>query len=961
MPRRSSSSARNVSASAFGSAATVVGSASTSPTARSAGDDETSARAARRRPCTAARASITDDQGGGADASRHPSIVGLGAAPRGRRSLRGTTGRMPPLTLGSPIIEIDARVAKRQVRSAKKGGPAHEVLAASSFEIQTVGDLLHHYPRRYIDRSRVSTIVGCDARHLRHRDRGRAEGAQAHDAQASDDGDGHDPRPDRLPRPHVLQPAVDGVRIYREGMEVAVSGVATLYKGRLQLAKQEVELLRGDEADLVHTGRITPVHPATDGITTRTIRELVHRAIERLGPIADPLPDDIVRAEGLGSYDRSLRDIHFPADEAALEAARERLKFDELFTLELGVAYRKQRVEVDSAGVAHETDGPLARRLLETIPFEPTDAQSRAMGEIGAAMARPRPMNVLLQGDVGRRQDARRRARGPRGDRLRASGRDHGADRGARGPALPLGGRAARRDRRHAVPGVRGVAASRPRGGADLAARCDRARRRWGTTRRRTTGRHRDVRAADRRGHGQRPPAHRRGGRRRQPRPRRRHARARAGVGDLRRPEPRGGRRAAPVRPAPANRLAAQGRRGRRAHHDRDPDPAHARPHVLRRPRRRRARRAADGAPADRRRSPRARPPSGRRPTSSCAARSWPGARRSWSAPRSTRATERRSRPPRPRRSGWPPRSSRNCGSSCCTGACARRRSRRSWTGSSRATPTCSISTTVIEVGVDVPNATVMLVENAERFGLAQLHQLRGRIGRGEHAGTCVLFDESDEDNLEARARIEAMVRTTDGFELADEDLRLRGEGTLFDTKQSGMPDLRLARLAEDMPLVARARSRAFALIDDDPRARRASRAARRAATSVRAVDRLAVPLLMRIVAGSAKGVRLGPVPPAVRPDLRSSPRGAVLEPRSRRARGSAGARPVRGHGRGGHRGALARGRTGGVRRPRAGGRGGDPAQPGRHQARRPVARSSRRPWPGSWAGTTGPAPPTTW
>jgi len=127
------------------------------------------------------------------------------------------------------------------------------------------------------------------------------------------------------------------------------------------------------------------------------------------------------------------------------------------------------------------------------------------------------------------------------------------------------------------------------------------------------------------------------------------------------------------------------------------------------------------------------------------------------------------------------------------------------------------ISTTVIEVGVDVPNATVMLVENAERFGLAQLHQLRGRIGRGEHPSTCVLFDESDEDNLEARARVDAMVRTTDGFELADEDLRLRGEGTLFDAKQSGMPDLRLARLAQDMPLVARARARAFAVIDEDP------------------------------------------------------------------------------------------------------------------------------------------------
>jgi len=127
------------------------------------------------------------------------------------------------------------------------------------------------------------------------------------------------------------------------------------------------------------------------------------------------------------------------------------------------------------------------------------------------------------------------------------------------------------------------------------------------------------------------------------------------------------------------------------------------------------------------------------------------------------------------------------------------------------------ISTTVIEVGVDIPNATVMLVENAERFGLAQLHQLRGRIGRGAHRSHCILFDESDAENEEARARIDAMVRTTDGFELADEDLRLRGEGTLFDTKQSGMPDLKLARLADDLELVRRARVRAFALIEDDP------------------------------------------------------------------------------------------------------------------------------------------------
>ena len=150
----------------------------------------------------------------------------------------------------------------------------------------------------------------------------------------------------------------------------------------------------------------------------------------------------------------------------------------------------------------------------------------------------------------------------------------------------------------------------------------------------------------------------------------------------------------------------------------------------------------------------------------------------------------------------------------------------RSWTRFRAGEADVLISTTVIEVGVDVPNATVMLVENAERFGLAQLHQLRGRIGRRDLASTCILFDESDATNEEARARIDAMVRTTDGFELADEDLRLRGEGTLFDTKQSGMPDLKLARLAEDVDLVGRARARAFALLDDDPELARAPRAA---------------------------------------------------------------------------------------------------------------------------------------
>ena len=106
------------------------------------------------------------------------------------------------------------------------------------------------------------------------------------------------------------------------------------------------------------------------------------------------------------------------------------------------------------------------------------------------------------------------------------------------------------------------------------------------------------------------------------------------------------------------------------------------------------------------------------------------------------------------------------------------------------------VATTVIEVGVDVPNATVMIVEDAERFGLAQLHQLRGRVGRGEHPGELLLF--ADPRTEEGRRRMAAFVSTTDGFELAEEDLRLRGEGQVLGERQHGLPELRLASVVRD-------------------------------------------------------------------------------------------------------------------------------------------------------------------
>ncbi len=125
------------------------------------------------------------------------------------------------------------------------------------------------------------------------------------------------------------------------------------------------------------------------------------------------------------------------------------------------------------------------------------------------------------------------------------------------------------------------------------------------------------------------------------------------------------------------------------------------------------------------------------------------------------------------------------------------------------------VATTVIEVGVDVPNATVMVILDADRFGIAQLHQLRGRVGRGHDQSYCFLV--GDATTADGEARLEAMVRTTDGFELAEVDLDLRGEGTIMGERQKGRNDLRLASLRRDREWVGRARDVAFELIDADP------------------------------------------------------------------------------------------------------------------------------------------------
>jgi ATP-dependent DNA helicase RecG len=699
----------------------------------------------------------------------------------------------------------------RRTGSRAKGDEAWVVLDRA-LSIRTVDDLLHHYPRRYIDRSRVETIGGLRIGQyvtviatVKKVARRQTRRRQTMVTVTLYDGTGY------LDLTFFNQPWA--ASLYKEGSELAVSGVANLYRGRLQLANQEVEVLRGD-GDLVHTGRITPVHPASEGVSSRTIREMVHIAIGRLQPITDPLPPEIVEAESLGSYDWALRHIHFPADPKELALAQERLKFDELFVLELGVAFRKHRVQAERKGVAHQPSGPLTDRLIATVPFVPTGAQSRAMSEIGAAMARPQPMNVLLQGDVGSGKTLVALYAA-----LLAVGSGHQAaimaptevlsgqhyrsigalleGVGAR-PFLEL---AAAEEKQTAQVSLLdpepdpGPDSLTDPGGSPLSYALlsggvlgkDRERILSGIADGLVdlvVGTHALVQESvafqdlslavvdeqHRFGLHQRMALKGKGGgdidvliMTATPIPR---TLALTYYGDLDvvlLDEMPGGRE-------PIETRAVRDGPGRKEAED-----------LIRREVA--AGRQAFVVCAAIDEGNRAQVKAAEAEAQRLATVVFPQLR-----------VELLHGRMRPKDKDTIMERFRSGGSDVL------------------------ISTTVVEVGVDVPNATVMLIENAERFGLAQLHQLRGRIGRAGHRSFCVLFDESNEDNVEARARIDAMVATTDGFELADRDLKLRGEGTLFDTKQSGMPDLKLARLAVDLELVKRARTRAFALIEEDPR-----------------------------------------------------------------------------------------------------------------------------------------------
>lgn len=569
----------------------------------------------------------------------------------------------------------------------------------------------------------------------------------------------------------------------RKGAHVLVTGEVTRYRFSKQLLHPEVEVQGGDdgtETPVAALRQIVPEYAAVEGVAPRALRRAIQAAVDEYADLVEGhLPDSIARARGLPETAAALVAIHRPesAEDPALLAVRrtpahERLVLEELYLLELGLALRRERREHEP-GVAIPS-GPRTAAARDALPFRLTGAQRRVLDEITTDLARPHPMNRLLQGDVGSGKTAvaflAAVAAAEAGHQtilmapteILAEQHERSLRRlAAGGIALRIGLLTASVPRRDAVARREALAS----GELDL-----------------VVGTHALVQD--------------------EVRP---HSLGLAVVDEQH-------------RFGVLQRQALAGKRGDgRA------------PHVL----------VMTATPIPRTLaltlageidvSVLDELPPGRTPITTDLLREGEGAR-VVALVRATlargeqvyvvyplveesevvdlrAATERAARIAR----AFPEARVDLVHGRLDASARAEAMGRFE-----RGESQILVSTTVIEVGVDVPNATLVVIEHAERFGLAQLHQLRGRVGRGTRPGTCLLVARSSTPDSEARLR--ALLATTDGFAIAEADLAIRGPGEFLGTRQSGrLPDLHFADLLRDAKLIPIARRAAQETVRSDP------------------------------------------------------------------------------------------------------------------------------------------------
>jgi len=692
-------------------------------------------------------------------------------------------------------------------RQEPLGATGKRARGLEKLKLGTVQDLLQHYPRRHVDRTELRTIR--ELATMSSEERGRESQVLA--------------KVDRIARPFRTRTGkklVKGrisdetgsiavtwfnlewvARALKPGTEAFFYGKLDSFRGTLQMTMPRFELVRTGREPF-NVGRIIPIYPATADLSSDEVRRLIWETLKRIGDVMDPLPEELRSRLHLMSRGDALRLYHFPDDMSEVQSAENRLVFDEVFSLQLGLVYRKRKLERTVQGIGHARPGhdSLPEVFLSQLPFEPTGAQRKACDEVAADMTKSYPMHRLLEGEVGS------------GKTVVAlygclSAIDGGYQAAFMAPTEVLA-------EQHLLT-VDDL--------LDRAFGTEEARNLFATVSRRPV-----VRLLT----GSTPAAQR--------------AEILHGVatGEV---DLLIGTHALIQDAVDFARLglAVVDEQHRFGVHQRkrlrekgtvgEPDilvmTATPIPRTL-----------AVSIYGDLDLSVLDELPGGRQPIITSVAQGEEARERAYELIRrevaegrqafvvyalrdESNKVELRSAKAEARRLASDVFPDLKVG--LVHGDMKSVDKEAAMTAFRDNTTQVLVATTVVEVGVDVPNATVMLIEDAERFGLAQLHQLRGRIGRGEHESYCVLATDLDlslaDDDAAiglAAERLQAVASTGDGFKLSIVDLRQRGEGQLFGARQSGMPQLKLARVLEHKKVVIAAREMAEEVIERDPELR---------------------------------------------------------------------------------------------------------------------------------------------
>ena len=650
--------------------------------------------------------------------------------------------------------------------------PRPKLAALKRLEIETVEDLLTHYPRRYEDRSEFASfpqeesetpLLLCGevvkTRLVRFGGWKKIFEATLEESKAT-----------ALSQPLVLRwfNLHYVQKMIATGQRLVVFGKPRMRGKRLCMEHPEFEVIENDDDISVHFRRITPIYPATEGLPQRVFRGLIYRTLENLE--LDSVPTLLPKNIHLGTREHALHEIHFPTTREQQEAAREHLVFSEFFAMQMLIAARRSAAAMRS-GQAHAGPGALSEKFLRGLPFDLTDAQARVIEEVRRDLASTQPMNRLLQGDVGSGKTVVAIAAmllaveagfqtalmaptqilaeqhyavlcrwlEPLGMRLALRTGARQEESGA----LPLFHGDTEKDAPDVIVGTHallyeGVSFK------NLGLVVIDEQHKFGVSQRaRLTAR-----------------------------------------------EPAPDVLVMTATPIPRTLTMT-------VYGDLDVS-------------------VIDEMPADRGKivtavRERAKLPEvltfmrGQLEAGRQAYIVYPLIDESEKLDVKAAAAEfelwrERLRPFR-------------C--DLLHGRIPAPEKQAIMEQFRRGQTSALISTTVIEVGVDVPNATLMLIENAERFGLAQLHQLRGRIGRGAHKSYCILL--SEEKSPETAAKLAVLEKTSDGFEVAEADWDMRGPGDLLGTAQSGLPALKIGDLRKDAAVMRQARAAATAILGADP------------------------------------------------------------------------------------------------------------------------------------------------